>query len=407
MLILSQPAIFTLELTPACGNRCAGCSNPYAAARARPPLPAAIWERWLAAFGPEAARIRLSGGEPTLHPEFGRILATATGYDACVSVFTNGRWANPARLFRQFRGHSNFLGLLVSLHGARAQTHEAFTRQSGSFAETLRNVRLALDAGITVALCAVLTRQNAGEIEAIAELTQRLDVQHVAFNRYVGPALPDVELAPFEMRKAVTRIEALIVAGLPVRYGECVPQCLARNSSAGCLAGVAQVAIDPWGGVRPCHHAPTAVGSLREEFLLDLWRGPAMARWRATMPANCTACAALMACHGGCRAAWEIQGGQGDPLAGPGPALSACAPQPAERELPAQGRPLLRARLRPESFGYAVLGRGTVVPVAAEARPLLEACDGHSTFGELAEWFGETGLELLADLWEEGVLEIA
>jgi|YNPNPStandDraft_1061719.scaffolds.fasta_scaffold25812_3 radical SAM protein with 4Fe4S-binding SPASM domain len=404
MLFLSQPAILTLELTPACGNRCAGCSNSYAAVRGRPPLPAAQWEQWLASFGPEAVRIRLSGGEPTLHPEFERILEAAASYEAWVSIFTNGRWPDPARLLARLRGRANIVGLLVSLHGARASTHEAFTRQCGSFAETLRNVRLALEAGVTVAFCAVLTRQNVGEIEGVVELAQRLGVQHVAFNRYVGPALPDIELSPTQMRDVIGRVERLISAGLPVRYGECVPQCLALNSSRGCLAGLAQVAIDPWGGVKPCHHAPMTVGSLLQQPLRALWHSPAMAHWRAALPAQCSECAALPACHGGCRVAWQMQGGEGDPLAGS--MLESYLPETVEHELPAHGRPLLRARLRPEPFGYVVLGRGAVVPVAAEARPLLEACNGYNTCAELAERFGDQGLELLADLAGEGVLDI-
>jgi hypothetical protein len=63
--------------------------------------------------------------------------------------------------------------------------------------------------------------------------------------------------------------------------------------------------------------------------------------------------------------------------------------------------------LRPEAFGYAVLGSGNVLPVRAEARPLIDACDGQRTFAELVEEFGEGGLHLWGTLWEMGMLKPA
>ena len=58
MHVLSWPAIYSLELTPACNNRCPGCSNIYRDARQPAPVDAATWERWLTEFGPEAVQMR-------------------------------------------------------------------------------------------------------------------------------------------------------------------------------------------------------------------------------------------------------------------------------------------------------------------------------------------------------------
>ena len=120
MHILSWPAVYALELTPACNNACIGCSNVYQQHRLDAPTPAKQWEEWLAQFGPEATRFRLTGGEPTLHPEFLRIVRATLAYDAHVTVFTNGRWAEPAALVAALVGQANFMGFLVSLHGATA-----------------------------------------------------------------------------------------------------------------------------------------------------------------------------------------------------------------------------------------------------------------------------------------------
>jgi radical SAM protein with 4Fe4S-binding SPASM domain len=359
----------------------------------------------LADFGPEAVQIRLSGGEPTLHPDFFRILDAASSYDAQVTVFTNGRWVDPGGFVEQLRRRHQQGGLLVSLHGASAESHEAFSGVTGSFEETVANILLAVDEGIQLALCTVITCHNLGELEEIVEMGRQLGAEHVAFNRYLGYPLPDIEPAPEEMSAAVSTIERLIREGHPVKYGVGIPQCFTTNSSTGCLAGVAYIAIDPWGRARPCAHSPTVAGSLLEIPLYTLWHGAAMNAWRALTPRECTACAAYAVCHGGCRAVREIRPARRGPLRGE-PISDYCPPAKVF-EIPADVQPRADVRLRPEAFGYVLLGRGRVVPLSEEARPVIEACDGSATFAQLAARFGQSGLNLLGDLWAMGVLEAA
>ncbi len=354
---------------------------------------------------PEAVKIGLTGGEPTLHPEFFHILEAATSYDAWVTVFTNGRWRNPAQFVRRLGNWPNLSGLLVSLHGARPASHEAFSQVPGSFHETIANIRLAVENGITVTLSTVITHQNYDELSTIVALGQRLNVHHMVFNRYLGRSLPAIEPTLEEMSSAVARIETLIQAGAPVKYGIGLPQCFARNGSEGCLAGVAYVSIDPWGNVRPCAHSPTVIGSLHEFSMQELWHSDAMNAWRALMPSECPTCAAYSVCHGGCRAVQELRPDGRDPLRGE--PLSKYAPPPEIHELPADARPCIDVRIRPEPFGYALLGQGHVVPVSAEARTVIDACDGSASFAELATYFGQAGVDLLGELWELGMLKAA
>jgi AdoMet-dependent heme synthase len=403
MHILSWPAIYSLELTPACNNRCPGCSNIYTTARTPAPIDAATWETWLVDFGPEAVQIRLTGGEPTLHPEFFRIAAAATSYDAQVAVFSNGRWADPDPLLRYLAGLPQFSGLLISLHGARPESHEAYSCIPGSFVETVTNIHRAVDRGIRVAISTVVTHHNWCEIEEVAALGQELGTQHVAFNRYLGGPLPGIEPSSQQLRSAIQTVERLRQQGASVKYGIGIPQCFVSNESEGCLAGVAYVAIDPWGHLHPCAHSPSLIGSLREMPLYDLWHSPAMAAWRALMPTDCTACAIFAQCHGGCRAIQELRPSQRDPLRGH--PLSTFVAAASPRELPALAKPLAQVRLRPEQFGYVALGSGRAMPLRAEARPVIEACDGSATIADLTARFGQSGLELLGELWDAGMLK--
>jgi radical SAM protein with 4Fe4S-binding SPASM domain len=405
MLCLSLPAIYTLELTPICNNRCPGCSNVYAAYRPPATKTAEDWAELLAGILPETVQVRLSGGEPTLHPEFFAILDNVLSYGVDVTVFTNGRWPNPEWFVQSLSQHRDRVGLLISLHGATPTSHEAFTRVAGSFQETVDNVRLATENHTAVMLSTIITHHSWNEIEAVVALAQDLGAQGVAFNRYLGASLPGIEPTLDEMRIALQTIQNLPSTDIRAKYGIGIPQCFAINNSEGCLAGVAYVTIDPWGNVRPCNHSPTVVGSLHEHSIRDLWHSNAMNAWRALMPDKCTTCAAYSICHGGCRAVQELRADGRDPLRSE--PLTEYAPAQEIKELPANVRPHRNFRIREEDFGYALLGQGHVLPVACEAWHVVNACDGTMSFAELAAQFGQPGLDLLGELWELGMLDAA
>jgi radical SAM protein with 4Fe4S-binding SPASM domain len=398
---LEWPAISGLELTPACNNRCAGCSNTYAADRSSAVLDAGFWFSALRQFAPEAVRIQLTGGEPTLHPRFPDILSASAAYDARVTVFTNARWSNPGQLLHHARGVRNLDGFLISLHGAQAASHEAFTRVRGSYATALRNIRLALEAGVTVALCTVITRFNVDELAAIVDLAADLGAEHLAFNRYIGRADSQLEPTARKLRGAIAQIEGWIADGARVRYGENLPHCFSRNSSAGCVAGVASMSIDPWGRMHPCHMSPTVIGSLLASPVYEVWHSQQMAEWLHKADDDCGGCALYGECHGGCRAIRELREDGCEPLRR---RVRNRPAQPKMCQLPAVVRPTFIGRLRPERFGYTVLGQGDFLPVVSDAALVLEACDGTTSIAELEERFSDSGLALIAELWAMGLL---
>ena len=405
MLLLSAPAIYTLELTSACNNRCPGCSNIYAASRPPALKTAKDWAELLAGILPDAVQVRLSGGEPTLHPEFFTILDEVLSYNMNVTVFTNGRWPNPDQVAQSLSQRRDKVGLLISLHGATPTSHEAFTRVGGSFQETVDNIRLTIENHIAVMLSTIITHHSWNEIEAVITLAQNLGVQGVAFNRYLGAPLPGIEPTLHEMRIALQTIQELSPTDISVKYGIGIPQCFAINQSEGCLAGVAYATIDPWGNVRPCNHSPTIIGSLFEHTMHDLWHSDKMNAWRALMPTECTTCAAYAICHGGRRAVQELRADGRDPLRGE--PLTEYAPAQEIKELPANVRPRRNFHIREEDFGYALLGQGQAVPVAPDAWEIVNACDGTMSFAELAAQFGQSGLDLLGELWELGMFDAA
>lgn len=404
ILTLSAPVLYSLELTPACDNRCRGCYNVFDNERTQPPLTLEEWHRILDRIKPHAHRVKLTGGEPTLYPHFEGIVAHLRELDISFSLFTNGCWPDPEHLVTFLKTVHQLRGLLISLHGATLAAHEAFTGVQGSFERTVANIRRATEAGLFVTISAVIHQRNLDQFQAILALARDLGADHVAFNRYLGPKDPTIEPTDEQLRRAVLQIEALRQDRARVKFGNCIPQCFVESSSTGCLSGVAYCTIDPWGNMRPCNHSPLKCGNLLEQSVEEAWQSAEMQRWREMIPTECHLCAEFPQCHGGCRAMAMELGLEKDPLAG--------APLAARQSLPErislyEGlRPVGAYQLREEEFGYVLMRGNRIVPVTFADKAVLDVCNGQTTLKEIEADFGVEGLWLVAMLAKRGVIEL-
>ncbi|GAB4534990.1 MAG: hypothetical protein Kow0063_18720 [Anaerolineae bacterium] len=409
--VLSSPALISLELTPLCNSHCSGCFNVFLdegrgrrdVPVRRPPLPFDGWRKILDQLAPHVHRLKLTGGEPTLHPDFEAILGYIRQLDISVTVFTNGRWPHPERVLEALRRTPNLDGLLVSLHGARAASHEAYSGVPGSFDETVSNIRRAIELGIPVTLSTVLHLANLDELAEIVSLARSLGAGRVAFNRYLGRPLPGLALSDDQLKQATRTIDAMRGAGQSVAFGVGIPQCFTPSSSTGCLAGVAYCAVDPWGNLRPCNHSDLVAGNLLRRTLEEAWTSPVMERFREAIPDACHTCAAFPTCHAGCRALAMELNLAGDPLmVGP---LSEFGPPPPVR-MGRNWRPLRRFDLRQEAFGLVLMRGNALLAVRPEAIPILDHLNGAHTLEDLEQAFGPVGLSLIGELFQRNMVEM-
>lgn len=415
---LSQPLIYALELTPLCNSRCAGCFNAFipwmnGAVRQGPDrltfLDSAGWKRVLDVIAPHATHLKLTGGEPTLHPQFHTILDDIARRGISFTLFTNGRWRDPQTLVKLLTQSASSMpassGLLISLHGVDAESHEAFSGIAGSFAETLANIRLATAAGLTVALSTVITRHNYTHIQDMIALGQALGVDHVVFNRYLGLPLPAIEPTAEQLAQAVLTVSELQQQGQPVRFGNCIPQCfIPGNTSTGCSAGIAYCAIDPLGNLRPCAHDGLICGNVLEHPLEEIWHGAAMQAWRNSVPEACQSCAALSQCRAGCLATARARGGQ-DPLMHI-PLAAAPVVAPMRLRLYEKAIPVKRFTVYQEPWGL-VAARGSQYVVAhSEVASVLAVCDGTTTLRQVSALLGKAALDFVGVLYQHGLVDL-
>ncbi|MGB0383579.1 MAG: radical SAM protein [Ardenticatenaceae bacterium] len=413
---LDMPTFYSLELTPSCNNRCPGCSNVFfedvelrVMAPARRPMPFARWREVLAKIAPYATRLKVTGGEATLHPDFELIIEEIERLGIKFTLFTNARWLNPPHVVEFLRDKETCAGLLISLHGATAEAHEAFTGIKGSFEETIANIRLATAAGITVHTSCVFTSHNVGQLAEVEALSERLGGHATVFNRYIGQAVEDIRLTPQELAMATRQVDQLYYAGKNVRFGTCIPLCFVESTSTGCLAGTAYCTLDPWGNMRPCNHTPWLTGNILSDSLEKAWNSAWMNQFRQLIPdSGCTTCSLFSKCRGGCRADAILNGTTKDPLMRK-PALIPlhAIADPSPIRLYRHAKTTLIGEVREQKFGYLLVNGDKLVPVTEEFVPCVSAFGANPSLQDIYNHFGQPALDFTGELYEQGLLSLA
>lgn len=150
-----KPLFVSWIVTNRCNCRCAGCGAYAADAVELGADEALALVDSMADAG--VRRLSLTGGEPLLREDIGRIIARARGHDIAVTVNSNGSLV--AAKIEELKG---IKALVLSLDGPES-VHDGI-RGRGSYAGVMTAVEAARANGIRVVLTATITRDSAGEL---------------------------------------------------------------------------------------------------------------------------------------------------------------------------------------------------------------------------------------------------
>jgi SynChlorMet cassette radical SAM/SPASM protein ScmF len=257
---------------------------------------------------------KLTGGEPTLHPQFVEIVDLLAAGGLGLDMETNGTLID-AGLARYLRAETSLSFVSVSLDGARPETHDGFRNVPGAYDAALRGLDHLVAAGyenVQVIMCP--HRGNVGELEDLVELAVAHGAGSVKFN----PVTPSGRgVAMHERGEAlgydgvlalVRHVRGELQARTPIPLQIMVPPALSsvgellrsRDGGGSChvrhilgLLGTGEMALCGVGRSVPA----LCFGRLGRDSLREVWLGhPALADLRraladpAAYPGICGQC---------------------------------------------------------------------------------------------------------------------
>ncbi len=171
-------------LTEGCNLRCRHCwiaPKFQDEDRSCPTLPIDLFKSIVKQAKPLGlSGVKLTGGEPLLHPEIGKILEYIKSQELNLTLETNGVLCTPEIASQVSECKSYFVS--VSVDGADIETHEWVRGVPGCFETALEGVRHLVQAGIRPQMIMSIMQRNKDQMEPFVRLAESLGAESVKFN---------------------------------------------------------------------------------------------------------------------------------------------------------------------------------------------------------------------------------
>ncbi len=126
------------------------------------------------------SNVKLTGGEPLIHPDIDKILDHIREQDLQLTIETNGLECTPeitAKIVKCKKPHVS-----VSLDGTDAETHEWVRGVKGSFDAAINGIRNLVKAGLRPQIIMSVMSRNKNQLEAMVKLAEKENADSVKFN---------------------------------------------------------------------------------------------------------------------------------------------------------------------------------------------------------------------------------
>ena len=279
------------------------------------------------------AAVAISGGEPTIHPHFLRIVKELSSRGIHTSVATNGwTFADMENLKKAVEAGIKYVE--VSVDSAKPEKHDKFRGIPGAWEHAIKALENAVELGVSHGMAVVMDKETYQEIDDILDLAESIGVKRVIFFNLVPTGRAEdmvkVDLSPEEREEFMKevyrqmkkrKLEILTTAPQYARVtllesqGKNVTPAhfyIGENNAVktlaefigGCGAGRIYAGIEPDGTVVPCVFLPLPVGNIRVKPFKEIWENSRifnLLRDRDNFTGQCRNCPYRNIC-GGCRA---------------------------------------------------------------------------------------------------------
>ena len=262
--------------------------------------------------------VKLTGGEPLLHPQFRELIRLIGDENIRIMIETNGTLIDDD-LAVFLKGITQVSFISVSLDGVTAEAHEAIRGVPGSHERTLAGIGSLVKSGFKPQIICSLHRGNKDQMGEMVKLAVKLGCGSVKFNNIqrMGRGEEFIKEGGLEVSEILDLhryLEKEIIPDAPIRIYFDIPMAfysigrLMRDSSCRCsLLNI--LGILATGEISLCGVGVTTpeliFGNMAKDRLDAVWnRNPTLALLRRQIPAElegiCFRCLHRDICLGNC-----------------------------------------------------------------------------------------------------------
>ena len=262
--------------------------------------------------------VKLTGGEPLLHPEFVRLLEIVRTEQVGLTIETNGLLCTDAIATEIAKAPRRFVS--ISIDGADASTHEWVRGVPGSFEQAREAVRRLVAHDTPPQLIMSVMRGNVDQVQAVVHMAEELGASSLKFNLIQPTARGEQlvgqgeTLSVGELIKLGRYVESELAATTRLRlyfdYPLAFQSLKQLAKSSGHVCGIKGIlGIIPSGYYALCgigEHVPELLfGRVGEDSLESVWQeNPVLQALREGLPDRlegvCGVCLMKATCLGAC-----------------------------------------------------------------------------------------------------------
>ncbi len=295
-----SPISLEIELTKKCNQKCIHCWNESGNGSV---IRLEKLEEIVDEFREKGGQnLKLTGGEPFLHPSFFNFVEYSKEKGVRnIEITTNGSLINEDNV----KFLSKYINQLnISLHGATEETHNKITR-SQNYQIVRKAISLCNDYGLSPIINFTIMGKNKSEIEAMFKLFQN-SKNRIRFNllmqRGSGEKLEDISAEIFKLRKEIRYFGSLYSVELEKSglYPQGYNKEVESSKFYGCSALRTGMYLSSEGLVFPCNLATNPIGNIYENSISDIWRSENAKKIREIILCEKYSCG--VSCGGRCKA---------------------------------------------------------------------------------------------------------